>query len=100
MPISGLVVTLRNGRERDAIDQIRQHPRFETGSHQSQRLPVVLDTPDRDEDKRCWQWLNALDGVDHVDVAMVHFEDADAQPATCCHPSTDRPIARPTIGET
>jgi hypothetical protein len=82
------------------IEQIRQHPNFQAGPRQDQRLPVVLDTPDKETDKRCWGWLNELPGVHHVDVAFIHFEDEDALDASPCSANADRPIAAPTIGET
>ena len=82
------------------IEQIQRHPNFQAGQRQSQRLPVVLDTPDKETDKRCWGWLNNLPGVHHVDVAFIHFEDEDAFDASPCSANADRPIAAPTIGET
>ena len=82
------------------IKQIQQHPNFQTGERQDQRLPVVLDTPDKETDKRCWGWLNELPGVHHVDVAFIHFEDEDALDASPCSVNAKRPIAAPTIGET
>lgn len=118
MPVSGLVVTLApppppetppetpnaSDRLRDSsthvIEQIHQHPHLQVGPRQGQCLPVVVDTPDRETDKRCWLWLNGLPGVHHVDVAFIHFEDEDAFDASCCDTHTDRLILAPTIGET
>ena len=123
MPVSGLVVTLTSpgiapgaspgvstaGNPSDAvlipgaagvIETIRQHPNFQTGPRQAQRLPVVLDTPDKQTDKQCWAWINKLPGVHHVDVAFIHFDDEDAYEATPCSTNAQQPIAAPTIGET
>jgi len=116
MPVSGLVITLappppdapglsdasRNDSER-VIEKINQHPHLQTGPRRGHRLPIVVDTPDSETDKRCWRWLNELEGVHHVDVAFVHFEDEDAFEHAACSPSqthNDRLIPAPTIGET
>ncbi len=99
MPISGLVVTLKPDTARRAVEQIRHRPEIQLGERQGQRLPVVVDTPDPEADKACWRWLNALEGVHHVDVAFVHFEEADA-PSAFCSAITDQPLTQPTIGET
>lgn len=82
------------------IEQVQQHPRFQVGELQDNRLPVVIDTPDKQADKDCWAWLNNLPGVHHVDVAFIHFEEADAFAHQSCDANTDRLIAAPTIGET
>ena len=121
MPVSGLVVTLKPDRPTDgggkipasnssvmvadspvavSLQQIQQHPNFEVGDRQGLRLPVVLDTPDKETDKQCWLWLNSLPGVHHVDVAFIHFEDKDAFEASPCGVGAARPIPAPTIGET
>ena len=109
MPVSGLVATLaaentQAGRtmptHADVIDQIKQHPRFQVGELQDNRLPIVIDTPDKHADKDCWAWLNNLPGVHHVDVAFIHFEDEDAFAHPSCSANTDRLITAPTIGET
>lgn len=84
----------------EVIEQIQQHPNFQAGPRHNQRLPVVLDTPDKETDKQCWGWINELPGVHHVDVAFIHFEDEDALDASPCSANADRPIAAPTIGET
>ncbi len=110
MPVSGLVVTLAPpgsipGSSPDVviatvIEKIREHPNFQAGPRQDQRLPVVLDTPDKDTDKQCWGWINQLPGVHHVDVAFIHFEDSDAFEITPCSTHAQQPITAPTIGET
>ena len=82
------------------IEQIQQHPNFQAGPRQDQRLPVVLDTPDKETDKQCWGWINQLPGVHHVDVAFIHFEDEEAFEPSPCSTHAQQPIAAPTIGET
>jgi len=119
MPISGLVVTLAPpppdhppegtadrtpgpAIEHDSVvQQIRNHPHLQPGPCQNLRLPVVVDTPDRETDKRCWRWLNDLPGVHQVDVAFIHFEDDDPAATSCFHATQDnKRIVSPTIGET
>lgn len=107
MPVSGLVVTLAAPDASgdaviasDVVEKIRRHPNFEAGRRLDQRLPVVLDTPDKQTDKRCWGWINELPGVHHVDVAFIHFEDQDAFEASPCSHNAQQTIAAPTIGET
>jgi hypothetical protein len=106
MPVSGLVVTLtpipaaEDAAYAAVVARIAEHEHVTAGARQGTRLPVVLDTPDQETDKACWRRLNELPGVHHVDVAFIHFEDADAFEAPPCHGTADRPIAAPTIGET
>lgn len=122
MPVSGLVVTLAaekapvgfNAPDAEVaadpcanapshaavIERIQQHPRFQVGTLEDNRLPVVIDTPDKQADKDCWAWLNSLPGVHHVDVAFIHFEDEDAFEHQACSANTQRLITAPTIGET
>jgi nitrate reductase NapAB chaperone NapD len=103
MPISGLVVTLspQSGEHESVVQQIRNHRHLQAGPRQDLRLPVVVDTPDREADKACWQWLNSLPGVHQVDVAFIHFEDDDPEAASCFNTAQDNSlIASPTIGET
>ncbi|MEZ6189850.1 MAG: hypothetical protein R3C45_00990 [Phycisphaerales bacterium] len=109
MPVSGLVVTLAAEKNRAGqtastrnavIQQLRRHPQIQVGELQDNRLPVVIDTPDKHADKDCWAWLNSLPGVNHVDVAFIHFEDEDAFEHQACSANTERLITAPTIGET
>jgi len=110
MPVSGLVVTLKPAQpsggdpadtpDLEAVRQIANHPNFQAGELQKSRLPIVLDTQDKETDKACWGWLNELPGVHHVDVAFIHFEDEDAYEAPACQAPTDQLMAAPTIGET
>jgi hypothetical protein len=126
MPVSGLVVTLAPPLPMDSapdmphdalpdnpstrvdqpaspayvIEQITKHPHLQVGPRQGHRLPVVVDTPDKEADKHCWLWLNELQGVHHVDVAFIHFEDEDAFDQAHCKTNTDQLIQAPTIGVT
>jgi hypothetical protein len=77
MPISGLVLTLTpddvlRGR---TLDVLRSHPSVDLGEPRDDRLPIVVDSPDSDSDRRMWEWLQALPGVIQVEIAVIHFED-------------------------
>ena len=82
MPVSGLVVTLSNDPDRgaEAINAIDAEPSLEIGTTVSQRMAVVMDTQSSEADKALWNWLQSLPGVVFVDVAMVGFEETDAEP--------------------
>lgn len=85
MPISGLVVTLGppGPDARAAAAWLNTDARFAVGVTEPEaprRLPVTLDTPDQQEDKRTWEQLQDHPGVAFVDVACVFFEEAQALP--------------------
>ena len=100
MPISGLVLTLSPDPtlRRRALEQLARHPQIEVAAADGNRLPIVLDTPEPETDKRCWRWIHELDGVEHVDVALIHFEDTDVRVARDCAPQ--RAVLQPTLAET
>lgn len=86
MPVSGLVVTLAPpGPDADAAAVwLRSDDRFAVGEPEPatpRRLPVTLDTADRDADKRTWEAMQDHPGIDFVDVACVFFEEDEALPA-------------------
>lgn len=80
MPISGLVITLDDDHHmaETAVRAVEEHGRFEIEPRRGQRVPAVLDTPDRRTDRRCWDWLNQLPGVRRVDVVFIHFDEEDS----------------------
>jgi nitrate reductase NapAB chaperone NapD len=82
MPISGLVITLADDDARcdAALVALRQHGAITLGPQTGPRLPVVVETDSDDEDRQVWEWLQSLPGVLQVDVAMIHFEEADGVP--------------------
>jgi len=76
MPISSLVVTLSPKPEcmQAALEALRGHHQVEVGVGSPPRWPIVVDTTNSDDTARFWEWLQALPGVEFVDVAFVHFE--------------------------
>ena len=80
MPVSGLVVTLAPpGPEAErAAAWLQGDARFAVGQPEPAspgRLPVTLDTADRDEDKDIWEQMQDHPGIAFVDVACVFFEE-------------------------
>ena len=76
MPVSGLVITLTHDtlQREAAIGAIRSDRRIEIGTIGSSKMAIVVDTPSSDDDKQLWEWLQAIDGVLQVEVAMIGFE--------------------------
>lgn len=75
MPISGLLITLSDAPAQSeiALAMLRQDRRIELGERRGPCQPVVVDTKDRDEDRRLWEQLQKQEGILKVDVAFVHF---------------------------
>ena len=77
MPVSGIVVTLK--QDEDAVAETLRafgdDTRIDVGDRNRDRLPLVLDTADSDEDKELWRWINSQPGVIHTDVVFVHFDE-------------------------
>jgi len=89
MPISSLAITLSRDSAlaeaaRRALDT---EACIEIGDRVGHRLPVVVDTVDRNEDRRVWEWLNGLDGVEFVDVVFIHFDDDEPTTAAGSGPT-------------
>lgn len=82
MAVSGLVITIEQGKDAETkvIEALGKDQRFTIGPRQEGvdggRLPVILETDTRVENRAAWEWLNALDGVVHVDVAYVQLDEA------------------------
>jgi hypothetical protein len=77
MAISGLVITLCDDAERAeaAVCRLASEPRLELGPQTGRRLAVVADTRSPRADRELWEALHRTDGVTHVDVVYVRFED-------------------------
>jgi len=75
--ISGLVVTLTADATlaQSALQAIAQHPALEPGPQDDRRLPLVLETATPGESHILSEWLSELPGVEHIDVAFVHWDD-------------------------
>lgn len=79
MITSGLVLTLNADAAlaEQAVASLRTRPEFTPGERSARWLPVALEAADDDASRVAHDWLNALSGVDFVDVVYVNFEDAE-----------------------
>ena len=82
MPVSGLVLTLKNdGAGSSAVlAELRAHGSITLGDRAGHRLPIVVDTPGSDEDRAVWEWLHTLPGIAFVELVCADMS-ADAGPA-------------------
>jgi nitrate reductase NapAB chaperone NapD len=78
MAICGLVITLGPAGSA-ALAQLASEPWITVGEApvEARRIPVVLEAEDRAEYLARWQQLVELDGVAHLDLAYVYYDDAD-----------------------
>ena len=76
MPISGLVITLNSEESlaAPAIAAVAARTEFVVGDRNGRWLPVAMEARDDAQSRELHDWLQALDGVDFVDVASVNFE--------------------------
>ncbi len=76
MPISGLVVSLRDDPllRTETLAAIGQQSQITMGVLEQNQLAIVVDTTSSQEDKQIWEWLGSLSGVSLLEVAFVGFE--------------------------
>ncbi len=83
MPISGLRVRFTD--DGDAMDRgiaaLEGDRRIDIGARRDDKLAIVLETQDADEDKAAWKWINALPEVRHVDVVFISLDQDDQTPS-------------------
>lgn len=82
---SGLVLTLSADVElaAAAASRIRLRHEFMVGAPSGRWLPVAVEGRDEGEMRDLHDWVQAIPGVEYVDVAYVNFGDADLfDPAT------------------
>ena len=77
MPVLGAVLTLSPQPELAAQARalLAGEPRIELGEPTRDRLPVVLSTHTRDEDRAVWRLLETWPGITHVELAFADFSD-------------------------
>lgn len=85
MPVLGAVVTLsRSPEERTrCLEGLATLPHLTLGELAGDRLPVVLDTPDRVADRAAWKGLEKHPGVVHAELVFADFSDLHAPEAPC-----------------
>jgi hypothetical protein len=89
--ISGLVANLTADATlaHSALQAIKQHPALELGPQDGRRLPLVLETATPGESHELSEWLCELPGVEHIDVAFVHWDDDQATVSAPRPPTSD-----------
>jgi hypothetical protein len=92
MPILGVVAVLssRPDERAAALAALQADPRVTPGDPQGDRLPLVLETRDRADDKACWAALEAIPGLVALDVAFADFSDLHPQPSEVTPWTADR----------
>ena len=107
MIISGLLLTLSEDARlaNSAEAALRARPEFTLAERSRRWLPVVIEVENVRASRDLHDWLNALPGVDFVDVVQVNFEEEALisppgpgvrQPSSaleCRHPSKRRRAA-------
>ena len=96
MPISGLLVTLRESAERtSAMGAIRSRAELTVGDLNDRWLPLALEARDDEHSRAVHDWLMALPGVEYVDVISVNFEESPATRETGPAPNFDATASSP-----
>lgn len=77
MPVVGLVLTLSEdpGLAEQVLGWLARDGRFTAGARFGRRLPVVMDTPDREADEDAWRDLAGVPGVTSADVIFAGVAD-------------------------
>jgi hypothetical protein len=77
MIISGLLLTLSEDVRlaESAEATLRARPEFTLADRSQRWLPVVIEVEDVRASRDLHDWLDALPGVDFVDVVQVNFEE-------------------------
>jgi hypothetical protein len=76
MITSGLVITLTSDATlaAQAIAKVTARDEFTSGDRNDRWLPVAMEARDDAESRDLHDWLQALPGVEFVDVVYVNFE--------------------------
>jgi hypothetical protein len=84
MPVSGLVITLREGAplRQQTVATVATHRSFTLGVLCDRWLPVAMEARDDRECRDLHDWLMSLPGVLFVDVVAVDFAPDDSTPST------------------
>lgn len=90
MPVFGAIVTLPAPTEPGApsvaevIRAVAASPGVAmVGEPTAGRLPLVIETDDRNGDELAWNALVAIPGVMALDLAFADFSDLPADPSAC-----------------
>jgi len=75
MPITGVLVTCRDGEVENARRAIQARSHLEVGEGKGNMLVVVTDTATLAEDKTEIDWLSSLPGVASALITYTNLED-------------------------
>ena len=77
MPVNGLLLTLTTDARvaERAREEIAARPGVEMGAAQGIYQPLAVETADVRAAHEFHEWLESLEGVGHVDVIYVGFEE-------------------------
>lgn len=77
MPVNGLLVKLSmDPRLADAaLARISERPEVMLGDARERWQPLVVDSPDVRTSHDFHEWLEAMPGIEHVDVIYVGFDE-------------------------
>lgn len=77
MPVNGLLLTLTHHAELAAAarTQIARHPAVSLGDASGRWQPLAIETPDVKASHDFHEWLEAIPGVEQVDVIYVGFDE-------------------------
>lgn len=79
--IASAVATLTKnaGQMKCLLTQLVSRPEIEIGafSESCRRIPLTIDSPNRQAVEQTTNWLQGHDAIAFVDVVFVHFEETD-----------------------
>lgn len=83
MPIVSAVLTLSPdpALRAQTLAELAELPALTAATAHKDRLPVVVDTPDRGEDRAAWTMIESLPGVLHIELVFADFSDLRAPAA-------------------
>ena len=92
MPLLSAVLTLSPAPERRAalLAELSTDPRITLGPMQRDRLPLVLDTRTRAEDRAAWRALEGHPAVIAHELVFADFSDLHGAPTTPDSASEER----------
>jgi len=98
MPVSGLVLTLSREElcRRKVLAALCEHASIAIGELAAHRLPIVVDTPNSEEDRAIWNWLQELPGVLFVDLVCTDATEDIGSDSDILSPSS-RKSANPAF---
>lgn len=79
MPVSSMILKVREGASEEVSTRLRAMPGVEVEDGPNGQLVVVTDTPDRDEDKRLGAAIDAVPGVVSQTLIYHNFEDVEEE---------------------